>query len=295
MKKKIIFNLIFVFATVIIYSAAAFAASSVMIIANKAKTYGALSIKSPAVKSAVQRIASYFTDKGIGVFDEEAMNDVYGEIEQAGRIDIDIPDNDLIALALKKHAEVLVKAEVFAIPPARGDETISCRVIAKMFDVSTGRLFAMSEQYASNVLPNERAFEAAVVAAASKAGALVGRSLYKKLKNNHPKILARLVRNDTPEYLLAFSGFQEEENDTIIDTVYDELGLDEENIREKKVTSRYVELEIFTDKNFGRLVRKLKRILKRSGINIVEQSRDANKVVFVKKGQNSSFGQVNIQ
>lgn len=261
-----------------------FSASSVMILANKASTPGAMNVRSAAVKAAVQRIASYFMDKGIGVFDEQAMDNVYGEIEQAGRIDIDVPDSDLIALALKKHAEVLVKLEIFSIECGSRDQSVSARAIAKMFDVSSGRLFAMSEQYDTNILPNPKAYNSALIAAASKAGARVGKRLYSKLEKNHPRILASLARSNIPEYVMVFSGFSEFENDTIIELVYDDLGLEEKNILEKKVTPGYVELEIFTEQRFGKFNRKLKKLLKLKAIPVFEKFRDSSKVIYIKEG-----------
>jgi hypothetical protein len=272
-----------------------FAASSVMILANKASTPGAMGVRSAAVKSAVSRVASFFVDKGIGVFDEQAMEDIYGEIEQSGKIDIDMDDNLLIALALKHKAEVLVKMEVFSMPGSPGDETASVRVIAKMFNVATGRLFAMSEQYDSNIIPNRNARAASLVAASSKAGYRVGKRLYNKLETKHPRILARLVRSDVPEYRLVFLGFTEDENDIIIEFVYDGIGLNEKDVDEKKVTPGFAELEILTDKNFKRLCRKLKRGLKRQDIFVEKTSVMYDKATFYKEGAESDIGKIRIE
>lgn len=265
-----------------------------MILANKASTPGAMNVRTAAVKAAVQRIASYFTDKGIGVFDEQAMDSIYGEIEQAGRIDIDAPDNDLIALALKKNAEVLVKIEIFSIERGPRDESVSARAIAKMFDVSNARLFAMSEKYGTNILPNSNAYNSALIAAASKAGARIGKRLYSKLEKNHPKILTSLVRSNIPEYVMVFSGFSEFENDTIIELVYDDLGLEERNILEKKVTPGYVELEIFTEQRFGKFTRKLKKLLRSTAIPVFEKFRDSSKVIYIKEGTDVGTNKIRI-
>lgn len=295
MKKYLFMVVLFCF---VLQAGVCLAASSVMIIANKkSATPGAMSIRSAAVKSSVQRVASYFVDQGIGVFDEAAMHDVYSEIEQAGRIDVDMPENDLVKLALDKHAEVLVIMEVFSINPSRGDETITVRAIAKMFNVSNGRILSMSEQYGSNLIPSwdQASVDAARTAASSKSGARIGKKLYKKLKNNHPRVLARIVRSDVPAYIIIFSGFSESENDNILDAIYDGMGIAEKNIRERKVTTGYIELEIFTERSFGQMTRKLKRQIKRQGVPISEKSRDGNKVIFIKKGGDLGEGAINIR
>ncbi len=291
MKKCLTVSMALIF---LLLASVCFSDSSVMILINKSATFGAMGARTPAAKSAAQRIASYFVDKGIGVFDEQAMDDIYGELEATGNVDVDMPENLMIALAMKHKAEVLVKLEVFNIPVASGDETLSVRVIAKMFNVSNARLFAMSEQYGTNIIPNANAMDHAVTAAASKAGGRVGKRLYKKLEKNHPRILARLVRDDTPSYRLVFLGFTEDENDLIVDIVYDGIGLDEENVKENKMTKGLAELEIFTEKKFSRLVRKLKRILKKEGIEIGKAPVTFDKATFVKEGVDISEDQINL-
>ncbi|MBF0225866.1 MAG: hypothetical protein HQK76_10465 [Desulfobacterales bacterium] len=284
MKKHIPILIIFI---LFLYGGVCFGAASVMVIANKAQTEGAMSVKSPAVKSAVQRVASFFTDKGAGVFDEEAMEDIYGEIEQSGKIDIDMPENLLIALALKHKAEILVKLEVFTIPSAPGDETVSCRAISKMFNVSNGRLLSMSEQYGSNLIPSRQAYDSAIIAASSKAGGSIGKTLYEKLEKNHPNILERIIRTDIPEYKVFFIGFTQKENDIILDIVYDGIGLNEKSIKEKKVSPGFVELEIFTEKNFQRICRKLRQSIEGEGIRVGNSPITYDSAKFIKEGFDS--------
>ncbi len=260
------------------------ASSSVMIIANKASTPGAMAVQSPAVKACVQRVASYFVDRGIGVFDEDAMEGIYGDIQLAGGIDIDMPDNALIQIAMKHRAEVLVKLELFSIPAAPGDETVSARAIAKLYNVATARLFAMSEQYGSNVIPSPQALDAALIAAASKAGAAVGKRLYDRLETNHAEFLARLQRDAVPEYRLDFLGFSQKETDIILDIIYDDLGLEERAISEKQVLPNFAEVEIFTDANFSRLVRRLRQMMEREGLQVGATPVSYGKATFIREG-----------
>ncbi len=270
----------------------AFAGSSILVIANKAQTPGALPVDSPETKAAVQRVASYFTDKGLTVIDQRAVQQMHEEVRQAGNFDFNLTDNALIKLALSKDAGLLVKVEVFSLPTGQGDDTASARAIGEMFDVSTGRKLAMSEQYGTNVIRGTDGLSAARHAAASKAGARVGVRMYTKLEKNHARLLEKLLTPDLPHYLLIVAGYGEADNDIILMILEDDMDLGPKGLREKKVTSGLMELEIFTDQDLGRFTRKLKRAMTKEGLEVEERTRDETRVVLAQPGSDSLFGQI---
>ncbi len=270
------------------------AEARVMIIANKAKPAGAIGIRHPAILAAIGQVENHFTVNGIPVFDQDAMQEVYAEIEQTSGVDIDVPDNDLIALALRRHAELLVKLEAFKVD-AGG--SVKGRVVGKMFNVSNGLVLAMGDQFDLNMVASRssEAVDAAVTSACSKAGFRVGRSLYGTLEKTQPALLARLKSTSgKPRYNVVVKGLSENDNDLVIDIVYEDLGVEEQNINELKVTPGWIELEVITDQNFGKMIRKLKSTLKNENIAVVESFRDTNKVIFVKEGSEKSMGEVKV-
>jgi hypothetical protein len=293
--KKTFFLLCMVFLWGAIGAGDLFAGQKVLIIPNKSSARGAIGTRTQAFHAACQRIESYFSDHGIGVFDEESMEAINREIERAGRIDVDIPDNDLIAMAHENNAGVLVKVEVFELPTPAGSREAGARVMASMFDVrADGRRIVMSEQYGRQLCLSAVGKKDAFVAAASKAGAKAGRRLYEKLKTLHPEILKSLLQSDEPTYRFAFLGYDESENDSLLEILYDDLGLMENQIHEMKVTPRLLEVEITMKSRLGAMVHKMKKISKAKGLGISEQMRDTGKVVFIKPGSDASIGKMNI-
>jgi hypothetical protein len=273
-------------------SAPAFAGSSILVIANKARTPGALAVDSAQTRAAVQRVASYFTDKGLTVIDQRTVQQMYKEVRKAGNYDFNLKENELIRLALDKDAGLLVKLEVFTLPTGQGDDTASARAIGEMYDVSTGRKLAMSEQYGTNVIRGADGLPAARHAAVSKAGARVAVRMYSKLENNHARILEKLLTPDLPHYLLIITGYGETDNDIILMILEDDMGLGPKGLREKKVTSGLMELEIFTDQSLGRFTRRLKRAMIAEGMEVQERTRDESRVVLSLPGSQSLFGQI---
>ncbi|MFW5490495.1 MAG: hypothetical protein ACNI3A_19070 [Desulfovibrio sp.] len=273
-------------------AAPAMAGSNILVIANKAATPGALPVDSPETKAAVQRVASYFTDKGLTVIDQRTVQQMHEEVKKAGNFDFNLTDNDLIKLALSKDAGLLVKVEVFTLPTGKGDDTASARAIGEMFDVSTGRKLAMSEQYGTNVIRGTNGLAAARHAAVSKAGARVGVRMYSKLEKNHSHLLEQLLRPDLPGYLVVIGGFGESDNDIILMILEEDMGLGPKGLREKKVTSGLMELEVFTDDPLGKFTRKLKRAMSKEGLEVEEKTRDESRVILVQPGSDSLFGQI---
>jgi hypothetical protein len=66
--------------------------------------------------------------------------------------------------------------------------------------------------------------------------------------------------------------------------VYDDLGLDEKGISEKKVVPNFTEIEIFTDGNFQRLIRKLRQNMEREGLKLGPAPVTYGKATFIKEG-----------
>ncbi|MEH0022107.1 MAG: hypothetical protein V6Z89_20815 [Desulfobacter sp.] len=284
------------FIVLLLISGVCHARERVMIVANKSPAAGALSTRHPAVSAAVQRVASVLVDKSIGVFDEATMEKVRGRIERAAGIDVDIPDNDLIAMALKNSAAVLVKLELFAVTGPKNAKDVSIRATAKMYEVASAKLLALSQQNGTNMLPNPDAKDLALAAASSKAGFRIGKRLYEKLSQNHPAVLQALSRDlDIPAYVFVFKGYSEPENDLILNVLYDRMELDSHAIKELNVTPGYLETELFFSDKFGRMVRKLKRISREKGMEMTEISRDTRRVILTNKNKVSKSNYVLIE
>ncbi|MDQ7032332.1 MAG: flagellar assembly protein T N-terminal domain-containing protein [Desulfonauticus sp.] len=247
---------------------------------------------SRAVIAAEQAIQGVFTRKGFVVLDQMFVNNIYNEIEQAGRIDIDM--SDLSALALKYRADlllvydvhvgvkqggrsryfggVIVEVDLRAIAPATGD------VIAQKH----GDLYVRTQRIAGNYYEDMMA---------AKAADKVGKAVAKALIGDVVAYFERQVHGGA-RFDIWFRNFSEEEVYTIYDILQNISGVKDVNVRQQTPGNFQVDVN-YQGKKFD-FQRQLYMKMKQQGIAFQTQQAKGNRFLFFKKGTANPFSESNI-
>ena len=151
------------------------------------ETKSSMHKNSRVVKATEQAINGVFARKGFTVLDRMFINNVYNEIEQAGRIDVDM--DDLSALALKYRADLLLVYDVHAAKKVGGKSKyfggimveISLRAVAPatadLIAQKSGDLYVRTQKMGGNYYDNMQAAKAADALGKGVADALIGDTL----------------------------------------------------------------------------------------------------------------------
>ncbi|SDN65651.1 Flagellar assembly protein T, N-terminal domain [Desulfonauticus submarinus] len=257
------------------------------------RTHSSAYRNSRAVIAAEQAIQGVFARKGFVVLDQMFVNNVYNEIEQAGRIDIDM--DDLSALALKYRADlllvydvhvgvkkggrskyfggVMVEVDLKAVAPATGD------LIAQKH----GDLYVRTQRVSGNYYEDMMA---------AKAADKVGKAVAKALIGDVLAYFERQVHGGA-RFDIWFRNFSEEEVYTIYDILQNISGVKDINVRQQSPGNFQVDVN-YQGKKFD-FQRQLYMQMKRRGIAFQTQQAKGNRFLFFKKGTDNPFRNINIQ
>ncbi|MEA3416171.1 MAG: hypothetical protein U9R02_08470 [Thermodesulfobacteriota bacterium] len=247
---------------------------------------------SRVVRSAEQAINGVFARKGFVVLDRMFINDVYNEIERAGRIDVDM--DDLSALALKYKADLLLVYDVYAARKVGGQSKyfggviveIALRAVAPatadLIAQKSGDLYVKTMKMSGNYYDNMQAAKAADKLGKAIADALIGDTL---------AYYERAVHAGT-RFDVWFRNFPEDETYTIVDVIEQMSGFKDKNVRNESPGNFQLDVN-YQGKKFD-FKRELFRGLKRQGIQFDTQQAKGNRFLLFKKGTDNPFGAINI-
>jgi len=247
---------------------------------------------SRVVRSAEQAINGVFARKGFVVLDRMFINDVYNEIERAGRIDVDM--DDLSALALKYKADLLLVYDVHAARKVGGQSKyfggviveIALRAVAPatadLIAQKSGDLYVKTMKMSGNYYDNMQAAKAADKLGKAIADALIGDTL---------AYYERAVHAGT-RFDVWFRNFSEDETYTIVDVIEQMSGFKDKNVRNESPGNFQLDVN-YQGKKFD-FKRELFRGLKSQGIQFDTQQAKGNRFLLFKKGTDNPFGAINI-
>ena len=247
---------------------------------------------SRVVRAAEQAINGVFARKGFVVLDRMFINDVYNEIERAGRIDVDM--DDLSALALKYKADLLLVYDVHAARKVGGQSKyfggviveIALRAVAPatadLIGQKSGDLYVKTMKMSGNYYDNMQAAKAADKLGKAIADALIGDTL---------AYYERAVHAGT-RFDVWFRNFSEDETYTIVDVIEQMSGFKDKNVRNESPGNFQLDVN-YQGKKFD-FKRELFRGLKRQGIQFDTQQAKGNRFLLFRKGTDNPFGAINI-
>ena len=247
---------------------------------------------SRAVRSAEQAINGVFARKGFVVLDRMFINNVYNEIEQAGRIDIDM--DDLSALALKYRADLLLVFDVH-VGVKRGGQSryfggVNVEVDLRAVAPATADLIAQKhgDLYVRTKKIGGDYYEDMM---AAKAADAVGKAVAKALIND---VVAYYNRAQTAgmRFDIWLRNFSENEIYTIIDVIESMPGFVDKNVRQQSPGNFQFDVQ-FKGKKFD-FQRRLYQGLKQRGILFQTQQAKGNRFLLFKAGTDNPFAEENI-
>lgn len=249
---------------------------------------------SRVVKSAEQAINGVFAREGFVVMDRSFINDVYNEIEQAGRIDIDM--DDLAKLALKYKADLLLVYDVHAAKKEGGQSRyfggimveIAVRAVAPatadLIAQKNGDLYVkIAKNLSGGYYDNMQA---------AKAADALGKGVAKALITDTVGYYNRVAEQGT-RFDVWFRNFSEEETYSIVDVIETIPGFKDKNVRNESPGNFQLDVN-FKGKKFD-FKRGLYNGLKEKGIKFSTQQAKGNRFLLFKKGTDNPFGEMNIQ
>ena len=230
-----------------------------------------------ATTAALQAIRDAFNKAGFRVFNEAATEQVYKQIEVAGRIDR--PVDDIIAMALDQQADLLARFE--NIGGKRGPQggafsAAYATIRISLFDTNTGRQVSDTQAEAKQLLRAEAGpydWERALAQAASEASTNASNEAITKAGEYYAQ-----VEDQGTAILFVFRGYSEDEKDVILDYLENTAGF--KQMSELKNAPNYLEVEVFTSEDPSRLRRTVRAGLEEKGLAMQTQSALRNRVLF---------------
>ena len=247
---------------------------------------------SRVVRAAEQAINGVFARKGFIVLDKMFVNDVYSEIEQAGRIDVDM--DDLSALALKYNADLLLVYDVHAAKKVSGASRyfggviveIALRAVAPatadLIAQKSGDLYVKTMKATGNYYENMQAANAADKLGKAIADALIEDTL---------AYFERAVHAGT-RFDLWFRNFSEQETYIIVDVIERMTAFKDKYVRNESPGNFQLDVN-YQGRKFD-FKRELYRGLQKQGILFDTQQAKGNRFLLFKKGTDNPFGDINI-
>jgi tRNA splicing endonuclease len=247
---------------------------------------------SRVVRAAEQAINGVFARKGFIVLDKMFVNDVYSEIEQAGRIDVDM--DDLSALALKYKADLLLVYDVHAASKTGGQSKffggviveIALRAVAPatadLIAQKSGDLYVKTMKASGNYYEDMQA---------AKAADQLGKAIADALIEDTLSYFERAVNAGT-RFDVWFRNFSEQETYVIVDVIEQMTGFKDKNVRNESPGNFQLDVS-YQGKSFD-FKRELYRGLQDQGILFDTQQAKGNRFLLFKKGSDNPFGAINI-
>ena len=247
---------------------------------------------SRVVRAAEQAINGVFARKGFIVLDKMFVNDVYSEIEQAGRIDVDM--DDLSALALKYKADLLLVYDVHAASKTGGSSRyfggviveIALRAVAPatadLIAQKSGDLYVKTMKAAGNYYENMQA---------AKASDKLGKAIADALIEDTLSYFERAVHAGT-RFDVWFRNFSEQETYVIVDVIEQMTAFKDKHVRNESPGNFQLDVN-YQGRKFD-FKRELYRGLQNQGILFDTQQAKGNRFLLFKKGSDNPFGAINI-
>ncbi len=247
---------------------------------------------SRVVRAAEQAINGVFARKGFIVLDKMFVNDVYSEIEQAGRIDVDM--GDLSALALKYKADLLLVYDVHAAKKVSGASRyfggviveIALRAVAPatadLIAQKSGDLYVKTMKVTENYYENMQA---------AKAADKLGKAIADALIEDTLAYFERAVHAGT-RFDLWFRNFSEQETYIIVDVIERMTAFKDKYVRNESPGNFQLDVN-YQGRKFD-FKRELYRGLKAQGILFDTQQAKGNRFLLFRKGTDNPFGAINI-
>ncbi|MBC8199584.1 MAG: hypothetical protein ISS67_02440 [Desulfobacterales bacterium] len=247
---------------------------------------------SRVVRAAEQAINGVFARKGFIVLDKMFVNNVYSEIEQAGRIDVDM--DNLSALALKYKADLLLVYDVHAASKTGGSSRyfggviveIALRAVAPatadLIAQKSGDLYVKTMKAAGNYYENMQA---------AKVADKLGKAIADALIEDTLAYFERAVHAGT-RFDLWFRNFSEQETYIIVDVIEGMTAFKDKHIRNESPGNFQLDVN-YQGRKFD-FKRELYRGLKAQGILFDTQQAKGNRFLLFKKGSDNPFGAINI-
>ena len=253
------------------------------------ETKNSMHRNSRVVRAAEQAINGVFARKGFVVLDRMFIHDVYSEIEQAGRINIDM--DDLSAIALKHKADLLLVYDVHASKKVGGKSKyfgnilveIALRTVAPatadLIAQKSGDLYikTMKISGSGDYYDNIQAAKAADKLGKVIADALIGDTL---------AYYERAVHAGT-RFDVWFRNFSEDKTYVIIDVIERMTGFKDKDVRNESPGNFQLDVN-YQGKKFD-FKRELFSGLKQQGILFDTQQTKGNRFLFFKKGSDNPF------
>lgn len=248
---------------------------------------------SRVVRATEQAINGIFARKGFIVLDRMFVNNVYNEIEQAGRIDVDM--DDLSALALKYRADLLLVYDVHAARKVGGQSKyfggiiveVALRAVAPatadLIAQKSGDLYVRTIKTAGSYYDNIQAAKAADTVGKAVAEALIGDTL---------AYFERSVHTGT-RLDLWFRNFSEEEIYTIVDVVEQMSDFKDRYVRNQSPGNFQLDVN-YQGKKFD-FQKELFTGLKQSGIRFQTQQAKGNRFLIFKEGTDNPFKEIHVR
>mgnify|MGYP006274158887 CR=1 FL=1 len=247
---------------------------------------------SRAVRSAEQAINGVFARKGFVVLDRMFVNNVYNEIEQAGRIDIDM--DDLSALALKYRADLLLVYDVH-VGAKRGGSSkyfggltveVDLRAVAPatadLIAQKHGDLYVRTKKIQGDYYENMMAAKAA-----DKVGKAVSEALIGDVVAYNNRALNRGARFD-----VWLRNFSENEIYSIVGVIELMPGFKDKYVRQQSPGNFQLDVN-YKGKKFD-FQRHLYTGLQQRGIAFKTQQAKGNRFLLFKAGTDNPFSEANI-
>ncbi|MDO9530309.1 MAG: flagellar assembly protein T N-terminal domain-containing protein [Syntrophales bacterium] len=247
---------------------------------------------SRVVRAAEQAINGVFARKGFIVLDRMFISNVYNEIEQAGRIDIDM--DDLSALALKYRADLLLVYDVHAAKKVGGQSKyfggiiveVALRAVAPatadLIAQKSGDLYVKTIK-AGDYYDNMQAAKASDALGKAVAEALIGDTLAYFQRSVHAG-----ARFD-----LWFRNFSEEDTFTIVDVIEKMSGFKDRDVRNQSPGNFQLDVN-YQGKRFD-FQKELFNGLKQHGILFQTQQAKGNRFLFFKEGTDNPFREIQVR
>lgn len=248
---------------------------------------------SRVVLASEQAINGVFARKGFIVLDRMFINNVYDEIIQAGRIDIDM--DDLSALALNYRADLLLVYDVHATKKVGGSSKyfggitveVALRAVAPatadLIAQKSGDLYVRTIKTAGSYYDNIQAAKASDTVGKAVAEALIGDTLAYFQRSVHAGA----------RYDLWFRNFSEEEIFTIVDVIEKMSGFKDRYVRNQ--SPRNFQLDVnYQGKRFD-FQKELFMSLKRQGILFQTQEAKGNRFLLFKAGTDNPFKKLGVR
>jgi len=230
-----------------------------------------------ATTAALQAIRDELNQAGFRLFNPAATEQVYRQIEVAGRVDR--PVDDLIAMALDQKADVFVRFE--NIGGKRGPQggafsAAYSTIRISVFDTNTGRQIADAQVEGKQLLRADAGpydWEKGLATAAEKAAREATTEAIAKIVDYYKQ-----VGDVGTAFLLTFRNFNDDEKDVILTFLENTPGF--RQMSELKNTVDYLEVELFSGEDASRLRRLIRVGLKEKGLELQTQSTSRNRIVF---------------